>query len=75
MQTIIDFFTGISEAVTSFVEWFAGMLSDLAYIARLLGDFVLQIPSYFAWLPAEALISLGVILGIVVIYKLTGREG
>lgn len=75
MNVIIDFFTGIAEAVTTAIKWLGQMISDLVYVAGLLAKFVATIPTYFSWIPAEALLILVVILGLVVIYKLIGREG
>lgn len=75
MQVIIDFFAGIADAVSSGVAWFVGFLADCAYFAELLGDAVASIPDYFAWLPPEALASLIVLVGVIVICRVLGREG
>lgn len=75
MQVIIDFFVGLKDGIVSVFQWFADLLSDLAYIAKLLGEFLVSIPSYFTWIPAEALVILVAIFSIVAIYKLAGREG
>lgn len=75
MQILIDFIAGIGDMLYSCFGWLISTVRDLAYIAKLLGTFVGNIPSYFAWLPDEALATLVTIFAIVIIYKLLGREG
>lgn len=75
MQIIIDFLNGIGSAISSAFNWLVGTVQDLAYVAKMLGQFVVSIPGYFAWIPSEALVIIIIIFGVVVIYKLIGREG
>lgn len=75
MDAIIRFFEGIGDAVISVFEFFISFLSDLVYIVRLTGKFLAQIPSYFSWLPPGVLALIVTIFGIVVLYKVLGREG
>ena len=75
MKDIIEFFTGIGDAITSMIDFLISFVQDIVYIVKLTGEFVLQIPSYFAWLPSEAVALLVTIFAIVVIYKIAGREG
>lgn len=75
MQVIIDFFAGFGNAITSVFEWFAGFIEDTVYFVQLLGEAVAKIPSYFSWLPSEALVALGVLVGVIVICRVLGREG
>lgn len=75
MDGIIGFLRGIGNAIVSVFDFIIGFFQDLIYIIQLTGKFLLQIPSYFSWLPAELLSMLVVLFGIVVIYKIMGREG
>lgn len=75
MKDIIEFFTGIADAITSLIDFLISFVQDIVYIVKLTGEFVLQIPSYFAWLPSEAVALLVTIFAIVVVYKIAGREG
>lgn len=75
MQVIIDFFAGIGDAVTSAFQWFAGFIEDTVYFVQLLGEAVAKIPGYFAWIPAEALVVLLVLVGVIVVCRILGREG
>lgn len=75
MGAIVDFFTGIADAVAGVIDWFAGFLADAVYLVQLTGKFLAQIPSYFSWMPPEMVSMIVTIFGIVVLYKILGREG
>lgn len=75
MQAIIDFFAAVGEVITSVISFVIKLFQDLIYMVQLLGQFVLDIPSYFSWLPGEVVALIVTIFSIVVIYKLLGREG
>lgn len=74
MGEIIDFFKQIGEFFSSVVDFIVNFFSDLAYVIGLLGDFVSKIPSFFSWLPTSLLAILLTIFGVVVIYKVLGRD-
>lgn len=75
MQAIIDFLAGIWNVVTSLIDFVIGIVEDLVYVIQLTGTFLLQIPVYFAWLPSAYITLIVTIFGVVVIYKILGREG
>lgn len=75
MDVIIDFLTGIGEAIVTAFEFVVSFFSDIVYVIQLTGKFLAQIPIYFSWLPGELLGLLVIIFGVVVIYKILGREG
>lgn len=75
LQTIADFFLGLVDIITSLIEFVVGMITDLVYVVTLCSSFVLKIPTYFAWLPDVAVTLIVTTFGIVVIYKILGREG
>lgn len=75
MADILVFFKGIASAITSLIDFLISFVSDVVYICELCGQFVLNIPSYFSWLPAEAVAIIVTIFAVVVIYKIAGREG
>lgn len=75
MADILAFLKGIGSAITSLIDFLISFISDIVYICQLCGEFVLNIPSYFSWLPAEAVAIIVTIFAIVVIYKIAGREG
>lgn len=75
MQTLLDFFAGIGNAITAAFDFVISFFQDLIYMIKLLGKVVLNIPNYFTWLPAPALALLVLIISLVVVYKVLGREG
>lgn len=75
MTSLIEFFKGFAEAIVVAFDFLISFFEDTVYVIKLLGKFILQIPSYFSWLPAELLIILSSIIALVVIYKIMGREG
>lgn len=68
LQTIADFFIAIFNIVMSLVN-------DIINMVKMLGEFVVHIPDLFSWLPAEVVAIIVSIFGVVVIYKVLGREG
>ena len=74
MQAIIDFFSGFADFISSVVDFVIGFFEDLVYVIKLLGQFILDIPGYFTWLPSVALTLLITIFSIVVIYMVLNRK-
>ena len=74
MKAIIEDLKGIAEAVTAAIDFLFGIIEDLVYMVRLLGQFILDIPNYLQWLPSVITNIFIAIFSIVVIYKILGRE-
>lgn len=66
-----DIFNGIM----MLVDFVISFVQDIVYLIGLTADFVAKIPSLFSWLPSEALSLIMIAFGIVVVYKVLGREG
>lgn len=75
MSAIIDFFTGIADLLTGAIDFLIGFIADIVYIVQLTGKAITAIPSFFMWLPSPVVAMLLTIFGVVVIYKILGREG
>lgn len=75
LDTIKNVLVGIGDFFVSIYEFVIGFFRDIAYVIELTAEFVAKIPDYFDWLPAEVVALIVVIFGIVVIYKVLGREG
>lgn len=75
MGALTDFLLGIGEGLLAVVTFVIDFFKDIAYLVKLTGEFVLQIPHYLSWLPAEVLALLVTVFTIVVLYKVLGREG
>lgn len=75
LQTLVDFFLGLADVISSLIDFVIGLITDLVYVVTLCGQFVLKIPLFFSWLPSEVVAVVVTIFAIVVIYKVLGREG
>lgn len=75
MKAVVKALKGIASAISTLIDFIVGLFEDLLYVIELLGEFVVNIPSYFSWLPGEVIAIIVVIFSIVVIYKIIGREG
>lgn len=74
MQTVIDFLSGIGDFFVGLGQFVVGLFEDIVLVVRLTGKLLLSIPDYFAWLPPSALALVVVIFGVVVVYKVLGRD-
>lgn len=74
---MIEFIKNAISAISSFFTtvWniITGLIDDIIYIVKLLGNLVTQIPSLFSWLPAPVLALVILAIGLVVVYKVLGR--
>lgn len=75
MQGLIDFFVTLGDVIVSLIEFIISFISDLIFVIGLLGSLILKIPMLFSWFPSAFVSLLITIFGIVVIYKILGREG
>lgn len=75
MDAVVSFFRGIGNAIVAAFDFVISFFQDLIYVIQLLGKFLVQLPSYFSWLPGDILGLLLTLFAIVVIYKILGREG
>lgn len=75
MAEIVAFLKSIVDAITTAINFVVDFISDIVYIIEIVGKTVLEIPSYFGWLPTAAVTLIVTIFGVVVIYKIAGREG
>lgn len=75
LQSIADFFTGMIEIIKSLIDFVVGIVEDLVYVVTLCGTFIIQLPDYLTWLPSAVVTLIITTFGIVVIYKVLGREG
>ena len=75
LETLKNFFVSIADIVTGVVDFFIGFVQDIVFVVKLTGSFVAKIPQLFSWLPSAVVTLIVVIFGIVVIYKVMGREG
>lgn len=75
MNALFDVLTGFIDLCIFIVDFVISTIRDLIYMVGLLGEITLQLPTYFGWLPSQILTHFLLIISIVVIYKIIGREG
>lgn len=74
MKALIDMFKGFFDAIGSIIDFIVDFFQDLVYVISLLGKFVVEIPTYFSFLPPSLLVMIGTIFSVVVIYMVVGRK-
>lgn len=75
MKEVLEFLKSIVDAISTAIDFVVDFVSDIIYIIELVSKTIIEIPNYFGWLPTAAVTLIVTIFGIVVIYKITGREG
>lgn len=74
LSTIKDFIVGIGDMLMTAWKFVIGIFEDIAYLIKLLHEFVTDIPSYFSWLPAEVVALIVIIFGVVIVLRVIGRD-
>lgn len=74
MTALINMLKGFFSTIGSVIDFIIDFFADLIYVIGLLGKFILEIPSYFTWLPGTVLAILITTFSIVVIYMILGRK-
>lgn len=75
MQALSDILVAIGQFLVTIYDIISSFISDIVYVVKLTAVFLIEVPQYFAWMPSEAVVLLGTIFSIVVVYKIIGREG
>lgn len=75
LSKIAEVVTAIGNFISSVVEFIIEFISDIYSVIKLIGTVIVKLPDYFGWLPVSAVTLILTIFGVVVIYKVTGREG
>lgn len=74
LSTIKDFLVGIGDMLMTAWDFVVGIFEDIAYLIKLLHEFLRNIPSYFSWLPASVVALVVAIFGVVVVLRVIGRD-
>lgn len=74
MSSIISFFQSIGDGIKAAISFLVDLVSDLVYTVKLITQMVAELPNLFGWLPAGLITILLTLFGIVVIYKILGRD-
>lgn len=75
MGAILDVLSGFIDLCIFVVDFIISTIRDLLYMVGLLGELTVNLPDYLGWLPSSIMTHFLVIISIVVVYKIIGREG
>lgn len=75
LDSILSAVDNIVEFIDTIWKFVKDFTKDTFEMIKLVGETVAKIPDYFDWLPAEVGVALVALFGVVVIYKILGREG
>lgn len=74
LDSIFEAISKIIEFLNTIWEFITDFLKDTFSMINLVGETVASVPDYLAFLPPEILTAVIGILGVVVIYKILGRD-
>ncbi len=74
LQGIFDIIKKIGDFFTSIVDFIVTLFEDLVKFIKMLGIFVAKIPEWFSWLPAPVLALIVILIGVVVLLRVLGRD-
>lgn len=75
MDAIINFLETIGNAISSVISFVISFFQDVIYMIQITGKVLAQLPSYLSWMPPQMSALLLILLAVVVVYKILGREG
>lgn len=74
MDQILAFFASIGEAISAVFRFLQSLVEDLVYFVRMLAGLEGSVSEYFPWLPASILTLALLLISIVVILRIIGRD-
>lgn len=75
MLNIIDFLKGFADGVVAVFDFIIAFFKDFMQFLKLLATMPEKIAKWLSWIPPEIFALLGILFGIVILYKILGREG
>lgn len=74
LETIKNTLIDIGNFITTIFDFVISLFEDLVYIVQVTGKCIASIPQVLGFLPSTVLTIFVAVFGIVVIYKIAGRE-
>lgn len=75
LDAIIKFFNGIGNAITSVIDFVISFFTDFLSLLKLLAVVPKYVASSLRWIPDQLLAMAILLISIVILYKILGREG
>lgn len=73
MGAIADFLSMIGEMLLGLIDFIVSFVMDLVYIVQFIGYILIQVPSFFVWLPSTLSVILVLGISAAAIMKIAGR--
>lgn len=74
MGVIIDFLSGIGQAISAIFQFIVDLVQDLIWFIAFLVEMIPALPALFTWLPAGLSVILAIGIAIVIILRIIGRS-
>lgn len=75
LSTLVETVKEIGQALAAIWDFVWELIKGFAEVLQLLGRVVGALPQYLIWLPSTIVAITLAIFTVVIIYKVTGREG
>lgn len=75
MQAIVDFLSGIGNAIVSIFDFVIALFRDFITFLKLLTLVPSYLESFLSWIPSEFTVLLLLLFSVVILYKILGRDG
>lgn len=75
MQAIVNFLSGFGETILKLWEFFIALFKDFFQFLELIFKLPVFLADCFTWLPPDIWLPLSILFGVVILYKILGREG
>lgn len=74
LQGIFDILKKIGDFFTSIVDFIVSFFGDVVKFVKMLGTFASKIPDWFSWLPAPVLALIVILVGVIILIRVLGRD-
>lgn len=74
VKGIWKFFKSLMTSIPKLIDFAIGFLEDIVYLIEMTAKAIFHIPDYVSWLPENMIAVIITVFGIVVVYKILGRE-
>lgn len=74
LQFISDVLTSIADFFSTAFNFVISFFREVVYLIQLLASAMINMPSYFVWLPTTITVLITTALAIIVVYKILGRD-
>ena len=75
MKALINWFQTLVGYVETAFDFLIDIVEDIVYVTKLAYSYLSSLPRLFGFLPTSVVSILVIAFGVVVIYKILGREG